>query len=258
MYEIPKHTGVYTTNRKNLQRWLTVLFKLKKQEDMQSNLTVLSHQNDARRFQEHISAEPKEVLQFKESCFSCTERGLLNMVVSHIPHFKEVIVMAFNCDHCGYRTSEVKAGGAISKTGTRISLKVTGPHDMSRDLLKSETASVHIPEIELEITEGSLGGRFTTIEGLIHTLREQLGAMKGVGGEYAIEKGPFQLFLERLEVLESGEEPFTIIVDDPVSNSFIQNPYAPDMDPSMQIEEYIRSWEQDEDLGLHDIDVGEN
>ena len=33
---------------------------------------------------------------------------------SAIPHFKEVIVMATNCDACGERTNEVKSGGKLS------------------------------------------------------------------------------------------------------------------------------------------------
>lgn len=32
---------------------------------------------------------------------------------SAIPHFKEVIVMATNCDACGERTNEVKSGGKL-------------------------------------------------------------------------------------------------------------------------------------------------
>lgn len=33
--------------------------------------------------------------------------------MSAIPHFKEVIVMATNCDACGERTNEVKSGGKL-------------------------------------------------------------------------------------------------------------------------------------------------
>ena len=41
-----------------------------------------------------------------------------------IPHFREVIIMATTCDYCGYRTNEVKSGGAITPTGKKISLKI--------------------------------------------------------------------------------------------------------------------------------------
>jgi zinc finger protein len=216
------------------------------------------------KFQQHISSsEPKEILFFQEKCFSCTSPGTLNMVVTEVPYFKEMVVMAFHCDHCGYRTNEVKASGAISERGTKITLQVNGHEDMCRDLLKSETATIFIPEIDLEITEGSMGGRFTTIEGLLSSLREQLTSMRGIDVGHSnsdigtIEKGPMAKFLDRLSTLERGEEPFTLVLDDPVSNSFIQNPFAPDMDPQMIIEQYIRTWQQDEDLGLHQIWTGD-
>ena len=44
---------------------------------------------------------------------------------------------------------------------------VTGPEDLRRDVLKSETASVEVPELELEVTTGTLGGLITTVEGLL-------------------------------------------------------------------------------------------
>jgi len=58
-----------------------------------------------------------------------------------------------------------------------------------------------------------------------------------------------------LPKVKAAEVPFTIILDDPLSNSYIQNPYAPDPDPNMTIESYERSWEQNEGLGLNDIKV---
>ena len=40
--------------------------------------------------------------------------------------------------------------------------------------LQSETCAVRIPALELELTEGTLGGRFTTVEGLLTSILEQL------------------------------------------------------------------------------------
>jgi zinc finger protein len=53
----------------------------------------------------------------------------------------------------------------------------------------------------------------------------------------------------------SASIPFTIILDDPLSNSYIQNLYAPDADPGMITEEYTRSHFQNEELGLNDMDT---
>lgn len=53
----------------------------------------------------------------------------------------------------------------------------------------------------------------------------------------------------------SVERSFTVVLDDPLANSYIQNLYAPDPDPNMTIEMYERSWQQNEELGLNDIKV---
>lgn len=47
--------------------------------------------------------------------------------------------------------------------------------------------------------------------------------------------------------------PFTVVLDDPLSNSYIQNLYAPDDDPNMVTEIYERSHEQNDELGLNDM-----
>lgn len=83
--------------------------------------------------------------------------------------------MATNCDACGSRTNEVKSGSGICEQGVSIKLKLTDPIDMSRDVLKSETCYVLIPELDFEMSSGTLGGKFTTLEGLLISIREQLG-----------------------------------------------------------------------------------
>jgi zinc finger protein len=57
-------------------------------------------------------------------------------LISGIPHFKEVVIMATVCDFCGHKTNEVKSGGGIEPQGKKITLKVTESSDLSRDVLK--------------------------------------------------------------------------------------------------------------------------
>lgn len=49
--------------------------------------------------------------------------------------------------------------------------------------------------------------------------------------------------------------PFTVILDDPLANSYLQNIYAPDPDPNMTTETYDRTWDQNEEMGLNDMKV---
>ncbi|KAI7901423.1 ZPR1 zinc-finger domain-containing protein [Cokeromyces recurvatus] len=198
-----------------------------------------------------------EIMSFPANCPSCNAPCSTNMHVMEIPHFKEVVIMATNCEHCGYKSNEVKAGGAISEKGKRITLNVTDPEDLSRDILKSETCGLSIPEINLELTPGTLGGRFTTVEGLLRQVHDELlERAPFIQGDSGTEesKEKWTKFLNNLMAVAEGKMmPVTLIIDDPLSNSYLQNLYAPDPDPEMTIEEYERSWEVNEDLGLNDM-----
>ena len=161
--------------------------------------------------------------------------------------------MSTNCDKCGYRDNEVKSGAAISSKGKRITLKVEDKEDLSRDILKSESCGLEIPEIELVLQAGTLGGRFTTLEGILDQVYEELSEKVFTDARRGDDK--FEDFLKRLKDVKSAERPFTVILDDPLANSYLQNLYAPDPDPNMTIETYERTWEQNEELGLNDMKV---
>ena len=45
---------------------------------------------------------------------------------------------------------------------------------MGRDVLKSDSAGLSIPEVGLEMEAGSLGGVYTTVEGLLKKVRGNL------------------------------------------------------------------------------------
>jgi hypothetical protein len=53
-----------------------------------------------------------------------------------IPHFKEVVIMATNCEKCGHRDNEVKSSGGIEKKGHEMKLEIKTAEDMTRDVLK--------------------------------------------------------------------------------------------------------------------------
>ncbi|XP_056592398.1 zinc finger protein ZPR1 isoform X1 [Triplophysa dalaica] len=197
-----------------------------------------------------------EVLVFNTSCPECNAPANTNMKLVQIPHFKEVIIMATNCDSCGSRTNEVKPGGATEELGTRITLHLTDPSDMSRDLLKSETCSVSIPELEFELGMAALGGKFTTVEGLLKDIKDLIVSKNPFmcGDSVSADRADkFKLFGQKIDKIMAGEMDVHIILDDPAGNSYLQNIYAPDPDPEMKIEKYTRTFEHNEDLGLNDM-----
>ena len=45
--------------------------------------------------------------------------------MTKIPFFHEVVVMSFECLHCGNRNNEIQSAGPVQSQGARIELKVT-------------------------------------------------------------------------------------------------------------------------------------
>ncbi|KAK2191627.1 hypothetical protein NP493_50g05108 [Ridgeia piscesae] len=198
-----------------------------------------------------------EVLTFKTNCPECNVPCDTNMKVVDIPFFKQVVIMATVCDACGHRDNEVKGGCGIEPKGTCIKLRLTRQDDLCRDILKSDTCGVKIPELELELVEGTLGGRFTTIEGLILSIKEQLESQNpfliGDSSDQAI-CSRMKDFCSKLDKIAKGEMlDIHLILDDPAGNSYLQNPFAPDPDPNMEVTHYERNFEQNELLGLNDM-----
>ena len=210
------------------------------------------------RAEEEENLQPESVYSFSTNCSSCASPCETRMHMVEIPHFREVIIMATTCDYCGYRTNEVKGGGAISEHGKRITLKISSEEDLNRDILKSETCTLEIPEIDLQLTTHSLGGRFTTLEGLLRQVHDELNdKVPFLAGDSAApeRKRAFQDLLQNIDKICALQLPCRVILDDPLGNSYLQNIYAPDDDPSMTIEHYERTFEQNEDFGLNDIKV---
>ncbi|KAI0343176.1 zf-ZPR1-domain-containing protein [Trametopsis cervina] len=200
-----------------------------------------------------LDGKNEEIYIFPGHCSSCGHPSDTLVKKVNIPYFKDILIMSVNCDLCGYRDNEVKSGSAISTNGKRITLKVEDSEDLSRDILKSESCGLAIPEIDLVLQPGTLGGRFTTLEGILDQVYEELSIKVYSDARKGDEA--FETFLAKLKAVKTAEHPFTIILDDPLSNSYLQNLYAPDPDPNMTIEEYERTWDQNEELGLNDMKV---
>lgn len=231
-------------------------FQRTAQHDMQLGLRADDDLEDEEPAGNDIDAMRDEVLAFNTNCPECNAPASTNMKLIQIPHFKEVIIMATNCDSCGHRTNEVKSGGATEQMGTKITLHITDISDMTRDVLKSETCNIAIPELEFELGMGAVSGKFTTLEGLLTDIKDLVVSKNpficGDSGMMdRVEK--LNAFGEKLDKVMAGEMDVHIVLDDPTGNSYMQNVYAPDPDPEITTEKYTRTFEQNEDLGLNDM-----
>ncbi|CAF1931170.1 unnamed protein product [Rotaria magnacalcarata] len=200
-----------------------------------------------------------EVLNFQTNCPSCDSACDTHMKLTEIPYFKEVIVMATSCDVCGHKSNEVKSGTGIAPQGIRYRLIMNDPIDLNRDILVSETSSFSIPDLDFELSESrSIGGRFTTVEGILTTLKSELTNMImpfscGDSHDPKSDKNYVKLFVDDISAVIAGEKFVTIVLDDPAGNCYLQNICAPEPDPQLIVEHYPRSDDQDDLLGIKDM-----
>jgi hypothetical protein len=133
---------------------------------------------------------------------------------------------------------------------------------------------VMIPELDLELGHGTLGGVFTTVEGLLMKIHSSLTNNNpfAVGdssvqhhsnqAEQSEVKSKFYAFLSKLEDFAKGLVlPFTIVLRDPLGNSFISAPLGsflpPEMDKNLSMTDFERSFEDNEEFGLNDINTAD-
>lgn len=117
------------------------------------------------------------------------------MCIATIPYFKEIIIMAFSCEYCGHRSSEIKQGGGISDHATKITFEVNCIDDLNRDVFKSDTTFFSIPELDLELAPGTLGSVYTTVEGIVDKIHEHLSASNPFGAGDSATNEKFMHFL---------------------------------------------------------------
>lgn len=119
---------------------------------------------------------------------------------------------------------------------------------------------IHIPELDLELQHGTLGGVFSTLEGLMQKIYKNLAEDNPFVGDSAYlhhsedpeirERGRrMDDFIEKLKACVDGKMfPFTMIIRDPLGNSFISSPLGtflpPELDKNLTLTDFERSWEE--------------
>ncbi|MCP9262753.1 Zinc finger protein ZPR1 [Dirofilaria immitis] len=144
------------------------------------------------------------------------------------PYFTTVILMCTTCDACGWKSNEVKSGAAIRDHGCKLDVLIEKDTDLARDVLKSDTCSMSIPELDLEVGPGALSGRFTTVEGLIIATRDQLKGFFLIGDSRSeAESEQMKKLLENFDSILRLQKKVHLVLDDPTGNSYIQSLNAP-------------------------------
>lgn len=155
-----------------------------------------------------------------------------------------------------------------TEEGTIYTARIHNREDLNRQLVKSASCSVMIPQLELTIPPTR--GQLTTIEGLLRDIVADLSTdqpLRKYQDESAYTK--IQSIIDSIKVVldedESEDEgttrpkepkegsdafpPFTVQLDDPAGNSFIEF-LGSTADPKWNLRSYVRTHAQDVALGI--------
>jgi hypothetical protein len=121
-------------------------------------------------------------------------------------------------------------------------------------VVKSEQATIRVPELDLEIPAQTQKGSVNTIEGFLSKTAEGLQDLQEERRKHdPATAAKIDDFIQRInEFVEGRRFPFTFILEDPSGNSFIQNPNAPNKDVYMKTEYYARSHADYEQMGYNE------
>lgn len=104
------------------------------------------------------------ITEIESLCMNCEQQGTTRLLLTRIPFFrvsaallsikltcKEIVLMAFTCPFCNYRSNEIQSASTINEKGCKCSVKVEGKEDLNRQIIKSDTATLSIPELQFEV-----------------------------------------------------------------------------------------------------------
>jgi zinc finger protein len=78
-------------------------------------------------------------------------KGTTKLMLTRIPFYRDVIISSFICDHCNCKDTGIESANAVKDKGMNMSLLVKNKDDLNREVIKSDFATLEIPEIEFEI-----------------------------------------------------------------------------------------------------------
>jgi zinc finger protein len=139
----------------------------------------------------------------------------------NLPYFDEVLSTTIFCEKCNYKYSDILITG--QKEPMELKLEIEKPEDLKTRIIRSSTATIELPELGIKIEPGIASDAFVSnIEGVL--LRSNAVIQQALKFTDDIDKkNKAEELLNQIKNIQTGLEPLTIIIKDPMGNSAIVN-----------------------------------
>lgn len=152
----------------------------------------------------------------------CHAAGKLTLLTTNvsIPYFGDALESTLRCDACGFRHADFMILG--QKEPMRLTLHAKDEAALRVRVIRSNSGTIRIPELGFTAEPSPLSESFVSnVEGVLERAKHILLTAHDWHREDAEKAALLRSYLATYERLATGQQPFTIIIDDPFGNSAI-------------------------------------
>ncbi len=153
-------------------------------------------------------------------CPTCGEGPLQFKDSEYVaPYFGRMLLSLTHCPSCGFKQRNVSL---LEEHEPSIhSVAVSSIDDLSIRVIRSDTASIRIPELGVEIKPGLVAdATISNVEAILLNIRDRTEFLRDAA-ETRKERHNAESFLEKITLALEGRKIFTLILEDPRGNSKI-------------------------------------
>ncbi|PIN70431.1 hypothetical protein COV93_01620 [Candidatus Woesearchaeota archaeon CG11_big_fil_rev_8_21_14_0_20_43_8] len=135
-----------------------------------------------------------------------------------VPYFGVVFLFSMSCSNCKYFKSDVEP--AERHEPSRFTLQIECEDDMKIRIVKSGEATIKIPRM-ISVDPGPVSnGYISNVEGVLTRIKGAIESARDSEEDEAAKKKA-KTYLKKLTKVMWGQEPLTLIIEDPSGNSAI-------------------------------------
>jgi zinc finger protein len=154
--------------------------------------------------------QENKIAKAKFECPNCKKKADFQEMQHEIPYFGKLLISSLGCDHCKWKTTQVFSLNEDKKP-VKFSVRIETIEDMETKVIRAGTATITIPEWDVEITPTTYTeGYYNNIEGLLELIAEAVSIIKTKSAEVVLKK---------IAQARAGDIIFTVILADPKGNS---------------------------------------
>jgi ZPR1 zinc finger protein len=198
-----------------------------------------------------LVARDGEAIEVGSLCMNCEEQGTTRILPTTIPRFGQVVIMAFECPACNYTSNDVQNAAEVKPFGVEYILSAATRDDLDRQVIKSNHATIVLPDLDFAIPPATQSGSLSTVEGVLTHAAKSLEYLQPQRrAADPTTAGKVQDVIDKLRKLATGTQPFVLTLDDPSGQSIIESKSLGSRDFELSTRHYARSSAQNAALGI--------